>query len=147
MGVAMVIVVEILGVRSLAFATGMYLSVATTAAMFAGGLVRWAVEATSKEKAGSESEASPGALYSSGLIAAGGVFGLLAIVIRVVALAADPKSFLGKLPDQLAIGPHQWPSLASSDPLPPSHLQSLFGAGLFLILAASLFYFARKKLD
>ena len=50
MGVALVIAVEILGVRSLAFATGSYLSVATTAAMFAGGLVRWAVEASMKEK-------------------------------------------------------------------------------------------------
>ena len=46
MGVALVIAVEILGIRSLAFATGLYISVATTAAMFAGGLVRWAVEAS-----------------------------------------------------------------------------------------------------
>src|SRR6202011_3045656 len=40
MGVALVIAVEILGVRSLAFATGSYLPLGTTAAMFAGGLVR-----------------------------------------------------------------------------------------------------------
>jgi len=147
MGVAMVIVVEILGVRSLAFATGMYISVATTAAMFAGGLVRWAVEASSKEKGGGESEASPGALYSSGLIAAGGVFGLLAIIIRVVALAADPKSLLERLPDLLARGPVWWSALASSDPQPPSNLQSFFGLLMFVLLAASLFHFARKKLD
>ena len=88
MGVAMVIAVEILGVRSLAFATGMYLSIATTAAMFAGGLVRWAVDASLKEKSEGDSEASPGALYSSGLIAAGGVFGLLGIVIN---LLQDPE--------------------------------------------------------
>jgi hypothetical protein len=147
MGVAMVLVVEILGIRSLAFATGMYISVATTGAMFVGGLVRWAVETTSKEKQAGESEASPGALYSSGLIAAGGVFGLLAIVIRVVALAADPKSLLGRLPDVLARGPVWWPALASSDPNPPSNLQSFFGLLMFVLLAASLFHFARKKLD
>src|SRR5579859_5906071 len=86
MGVALVIAVEILGVRSLAFATGSYLPLGTTAAMFAGGLIRMLVDATTKKK--DESEASPGALYSSGLIAAGGVFGLLAIVLRVVADAA-----------------------------------------------------------
>src|SRR5579859_3900806 len=57
MGVALVIAVEILGVRSLAFATGSYLSIATTGAMFAGGLIRWAVEATTKKK--DESDASP----------------------------------------------------------------------------------------
>ena len=43
--VALVVAVEILGVRSLAFATGSYLSIATTGAMFAGGLVRALVEA------------------------------------------------------------------------------------------------------
>src|SRR3989475_2564732 len=86
MEVALVIAVEILGVRSLAFATGSYLSIATTGAMFAGGLVRALIEATTKKK--DESEASPGALYSSGLIAAGGVFGLLGIII---ALLQDPE--------------------------------------------------------
>src|ERR1700730_1090093 len=87
MGVALVIAVEILGVRSLAFAVGSYLSIATTATMFAGGLIRWLVEASSKEKK-DEREASPGALYSSGLIAAGGVFGLLGIIIN---LFQDPE--------------------------------------------------------
>ena len=147
MGVAMVIAVEILGVRSLAFATGMYLSIATTAAMFAGGLVRWAVEASVKEKSDTDSEASPGALYSSGLIAAGGIFGLLGIVIN---LLQDPEisnhvpgwmASLLKLPwrpDLFAVGPKIMGVLATSN---------LFGAFMFLLLAGSLFYFARKKLD
>src|SRR5256886_4326017 len=75
MGVALVLAVEILGVRSLGFATGSYLSIATTGAMFSGGLVRALIEATTKKK--DESEASPRALYSIGLSAAGGVFGVL----------------------------------------------------------------------
>jgi putative OPT family oligopeptide transporter len=146
MGVALVIAVEILGVRSLAFATGSYLSIATTGAMFAGGLIRWLVEVTTKKK--DESEASPGALFSSGLIAAGGVFGLLAIVLRVVADAAKPESFLARLPDWLAFGPRHWASLAVNDKLPmPTQAQSLLGVLMFGLLAASLFYFARKKLD
>jgi putative OPT family oligopeptide transporter len=147
MGVAMVVAVEILGIRSLAFATGMYISVATTAAMFAGGLVRWAVEASMKEKPEGESEASPGALYSSGLIAAGGIFGLLGIIIN---LLQDPEIanrvpgwFATALrlpwrPDLFSFGPKLMGSLASSN---------LFGAFMFLLLAGSLFYFARKKLD
>jgi putative OPT family oligopeptide transporter len=146
MGVALVIAVEILGVRSLAFATGSYLSIATTGAMFAGGMIRWAVEATTKKK--DESDASPGALFSSGLIAAGGVFGLLAIVLRVVADAAKPESFLARLPDWLAFGPRHWASLAFNEKLPmPTQAQSLLGVFMFGLLAASLFYFARKKLD
>ena len=145
MGVALVIAVEILGIRSLAFAVGAYLSLGTTAAMFAGGLVRVLVEATTRKK--EESEASPGALYSSGLIAAGGVFGLLGIVIN---LLQDPEisnrvphwltTLLG-LPwraDLFAFGPKILGPLATSN---------LFGLIMFLLLAGSLFFFARKKLD
>jgi putative OPT family oligopeptide transporter len=155
MGVALVVAVEILGVRSLAFATGSYLSIATTGAMFAGGLVRALVEATTKKK--DESEASPGALYSSGLIAAGGVFGLLGIIIN---LFQDPEisnrvphwvTSLLHLPwsDKLfSFGPKYWPALAARiDSLPPTAAQSLAGMLMFALLGASLFYFARKKLD
>jgi len=145
MGVALVVAVEILGVRSLAFATGSYLSIATTGAMFAGGLVRALVEATTKKK--DESEASPGALYSSGLIAAGGVFGLLGIIIN---LLQDPEvstrtpHWLTSIlrlpwrPDLFAFGPKIMGPLATSN---------LFGIFMFALLGASLFYFARKKLD
>jgi putative OPT family oligopeptide transporter len=145
MGVALVLAVEILGVRSLAFAVGAYLSIGTTATMFAGGLVRWLVEVSSKKT--EEGEASPGALYSSGLIAAGGVFGLLGIVI---ALLQDPEIStrvphwlvvvlrLPWRPDLFAFGPKILGSLATSN---------LFGLFMFILLAASLFYFARKKLS
>ena len=145
MGVALVIAVEILGVRSLAFATGSYLPLGTTAAMFIGGLVRVLVEATTKKK--DESEASPGALYSSGLIAAGGVFGLLGIVIN---LFQDPEistrvpTWVTKVlnlpwrPDLFSFGPKIMGHLATSN---------LFGIFMFAVLSGSLFYFARKKLD
>ena len=146
---------EILGVRSLAFATGSYLPLGTTAAMFAGGLVRTLVDATTKKK--DESEASPGALFSSGLIAAGGVFGLLGIVIN---LLQDPE-ISTRVPGWLttalhlpwssslfSLGPKLWPALASNDQLPmPTSAQSIFGMVMFGLLGASLFYFARKKLD
>jgi membrane associated rhomboid family serine protease len=113
--------------------------------MFAGGLVRVLVEATTKKK--DESEASPGALYSSGLIAAGGVFGLLGIIIN---LFQDPEISnrvphwltsalnLPWRPDLFAFGPKIMGPLATSN---------LFGIFMFALLAASLFYFARKKLD
>jgi len=145
MGVALVIAVEILGVRSLAFATGSYLPLGTTAAMFAGGLLRLLVEATTKKK--DESDASPGALYSSGLIAAGGVFGLLGIIIN---LFQDPEisthvpSWVTSVlrlpwrPDLLSFGPKLFGPLATSN---------LFGIFMFALLGGSLFYFARKKLD
>ena len=77
LGVFLVIAVELLGIRSLSFAVGSYLSIGTTAAIFCGGLVKWLAERGQKQT--EEGEASPGALYASGLIAAGGIVGLLAI--------------------------------------------------------------------
>jgi hypothetical protein len=115
--------------------------------MFAGGLVRWAVEASSKEKKSTESEASPGALYSSGLIAAGGVFGLLGIIINLLQdpeISTHTPNWLSSIlrlpwrPDLFSFGPKFMGPLATSN---------LFGMFMFALLAASLFYFARKKLD
>src|SRR5215469_8693311 len=81
-GVFIVVGIELLGIRSLSFAVGFYISIATTLAIFAGGIVRWLVDRAAA-KAGEtrdESDVSPGSLYASGLIAAGGVVGLLGIV-------------------------------------------------------------------
>src|SRR5258708_16542318 len=105
--------------------------------MFAGGLIRWAVEATPKKK--DESDASPGALFSSGLIAAGGVFGLLAIVFRGVADAAKPESFLARLPDWLAFGPKHRAFLGFNRKLSmPTQAQPLPRLFLFLLPPTSL---------
>jgi membrane associated rhomboid family serine protease len=113
--------------------------------MFAGGLVRVLVEATTKKK--DESEASPGALYSSGLIAAGGVFGLLGIIIN---LFQDPE-ISNRVPHWLtsALGLPWRADLFSFGPklMGPLATSNLFGIFMFALLAASLFYFARKKLD
>jgi hypothetical protein len=162
MGVALVVAVEILGVRSLAFATGSYLPLGTTAAMFAGGLVRVLVEATTKKK--DESEASPGALYSSGLIAAGGVFGLLGIIINLLQdseISNRVPHFVTsilRLPwrTDLFTRPPDW-FFRILFHLPYGHsvynlgtrlsTSNLFGIFMFALLAASLFYFARKKLN
>ena len=44
LGVALVVCVELLGIRSLTFAVGAYLSIATTLAIFVGGVMRWMVD-------------------------------------------------------------------------------------------------------
>jgi len=147
LGVFLVLAVELLGIRSLPFAVGSYLSIATTMAIFAGGLVRWLAELGRKKEAGAESEVSPGSLYSSGLIAAGGVFGLLAIIIN---LLQDPE--IGtRLPHWLASLLHLPLSptmFAFGAKFMPNFSQApLLGVVLFALLAISLFVFARKKLD
>ena len=86
LGVFLVIGVELLGIRSLSFAVGFYIPMATTLAIFCGGVVRWIVEtmAARKGEKADESEVSPGSLYASGLIAAGGIVGLLGMGFRLI---------------------------------------------------------------
>jgi putative OPT family oligopeptide transporter len=128
LGVFLVVAVELLGVRSLSFAVGSYLSIGTTAAIFCGGVVRWLAE-RGQEKKG-EDDTGPGALYASGLIAAGGIVGLLAIGVKVL-----EKN--GKLPEgAIDLGAR----------LPFIHDSALLGIVAFATLAYSLYHFARKPL-
>jgi putative OPT family oligopeptide transporter len=137
MGVFLVIAVELLGIRSLSFAVGSYLGLHTTLAIFCGGIVRWAAERGRKPSGDhAESEVSPGSLFASGLIAAGGVLGLIAIVINVL---GDPELGIRLIPPGvLAFGPRIAPGLATSN---------MFAVVMFALLAYSLYHFARKKLD
>ncbi|HVR69323.1 MAG TPA: oligopeptide transporter, OPT family [Vicinamibacteria bacterium] len=128
LGVFLVIAVELLGIRSLSFAVGSYLSIGTTAAIFCGGIVRWLAERGMKKT--EEGEASPGALYASGLIAAGGIVGLLAMGLKVMEGA-------GWLPvDAVKFGP----ALGLGD----SNIVALV---VFALLGFSLYHYARKPLQ
>jgi uncharacterized oligopeptide transporter (OPT) family protein len=73
-GVFVAVTLELCGIHSLSFAVGSYLPIATTAPIFAGGLVRWWVERGSVAE---ESELGAGTLFSSGLIAGGSICGIV----------------------------------------------------------------------
>jgi putative OPT family oligopeptide transporter len=78
-GVFVSVTLELCGIHSLSFAVGSYLPIATTAPIFAGGLVRWWVER--KTGVAQESEVSSGTLFSSGLIAGGSIAGILFAIL------------------------------------------------------------------
>jgi putative OPT family oligopeptide transporter len=137
LGVFLVVAVELLGIRSLSFAVGFYLSIATTLAIFAGGVVRWLVEYRSRRagQVAEESEVSPGSLYSSGLIAAGGIVGLLGMVIKVL----EGKHWLPE--NAIAWGPKLHFIADHAD------FGNILAVIMFGLLAASLYHFARKPLE
>jgi putative OPT family oligopeptide transporter len=129
LGVAIVITVELLGIRSLAFAVGAYLSIGTTLAIFTGGVMRWMVDAALRKAGGdpdAEGDVSPGSLYASGLIAAGGIIGLLGVALKFY------ENFFNK-DNPIAI-PHS------------IFYNNGVSVAAFLALAGSLYYFARKPL-
>jgi len=74
-GVFTSILMEIIGVPALAFAVGVYLPLEATTPVFLGGLARKMVDW--RRGSESESDAGPGVLYSSGLVAGGSIIGLL----------------------------------------------------------------------
>jgi uncharacterized oligopeptide transporter (OPT) family protein len=130
LGVFLVIGVELLGVRSLSFAVGAYLSIGTTLAIFCGGMVRWFVDSAVKKAGGesTESEISPGSLFASGLIAAGGIVGLIGVALKgYEATYKDGRDLLN---------------------FPHTFLDNNYVSVLaFAALAGSLYYFARKPLE
>lgn len=128
LGVALVVAVELLGVRSLTFAVGAYLPIGTTLPIFAGGVVRWLVEQAAKRRGetDTESDVSPGSLFASGLIAAGGLVGLVGVALKGYETAFNKEN-------PLAI-PH---TILYND---------VVSVVAFAALAFALYYFACKPL-
>jgi putative OPT family oligopeptide transporter len=128
-GVFVSITLELCGIHSLSFAVGSYLPIATTAPIFAGGLVRHWVER--KTGVAQESELSAGTLFSSGLIAGGSICGILFAV----------------LVGTNTIGPFQ----AIGNALPFLHgedaMGHIFGAILFFALAAIVARMGMRKVE
>jgi putative OPT family oligopeptide transporter len=128
-GIFVSVTLELCGIHSLSFAVGSYLPIATTAPIFAGGLVRYWIER--KTGTSQESEVSAGTLFSSGLIAGGSICGILFAV----------------LVGTNTIGPFQ----AIGNALPFLHgenaLGQLFGALLFLALAVIVARMGMRKVE
>jgi putative OPT family oligopeptide transporter len=103
-GVFMSILMEIIGVPALAFAVGMYLPLESTTPIFLGGLVRRIVDW--KRGSESESDAGPGVLYSSGLVAGGSIMGLAASFLSAPDLPA-----VQRLAEILAFGREALPAV------------------------------------
>ena len=95
-GVFMSLALELCGIRSLSFAVGSYLPIATTAPIFVGGMVRAYVE--HKTGAAEESEVGAGTLFSSGLIAGGSLCGILYAVLVGTGRITLPESIGNALP-------------------------------------------------
>jgi uncharacterized oligopeptide transporter (OPT) family protein len=131
LGVSLVIAVELLGIRSLPFAVGAYLPIGTTLPIFAGGVVRWLVDQAAKRGGAhaeeADSEISPGSLFASGLIAAGGIVGLVGVALKAY------ESTVGK--GDLLNFPHTFLDHTG------------VSVAAFALLAFSLYYFARKPLQ
>lgn len=100
LGVMIAVVLEMSGIPSLAFAVGVYLPLSSSTPIFAGGMIRWLVDARrrrhlrrrevsmSEEELVAESDKSPGVLMASGYIAGGAIAGI------IIAILASPLEWV-----------------------------------------------------
>ncbi len=142
-GAMIAIVLELTGAPALAFAVGLYLPIATSAPIFVGGMVRYAVDIYLKRKLAhknlseeqiiAETDKSNGVLMASGYIAGGAIAGILIAFFAVVpALASIQESF------------KKWAE--TSNPFFAGNNADWLGMIPFWILALILYYVGRELL-
>lgn len=128
-GIAIAVVVEILGIPVLPFAVGLYLPIYLSVPIMVGALVRTFFE---KRKKWSEEKRKTtvdnGVLYCSGMIAGEGLIGILLAVFAVIPLSNEKS--LGDLINLTNYG---------------IDLGNIGGLVFFAILLATIFVFATKK--
>jgi OPT family oligopeptide transporter len=94
-GVFLAVTMELCGIKSLSFAVGAYLPLATTLPIFIGGAIRGLVESKQKKEnrvaAAEDEELGKGNLFATGLVAGGAVAG---VIIAFVSGSAGGEQFL-----------------------------------------------------
>ena len=118
-GVMIALTLEMSGVPSLAFAVGIYLPLSSSSPIWAGGMVRWLVDAHTRRRhrekglsegqLAAEGDKSPGVLLASGYIAGGAIAGIvIALLQGVDRLATVDNAFSKWATDHNPVysGPH-----------------------------------------
>ncbi len=135
-GMAVAVVIELCGVKSLSFAVGLYLPLSTTMPIAIGGALRGLMDRKSGASGHDESEISSGMLYATGLVAGGALTG-----VGIAALqgwrVAPGRSMATQILD--SVGVHGWEKMGGT--------ADLIGVAMFTGLCILLVRAAREKLD
>jgi len=146
-GAMIAIMLELTGAPALAFAVGLYLPISTSAPIFVGGLVRYAVDIYLKRKLAhkdlteeqivAETDKSNGVLMASGYIAGGAIAGIL------IALFSLDYGYLKYLKD-IKESSAKWAEI--NNPFFAGPNSDWLGMIPFWILALVLYYVGRGLL-
>jgi putative OPT family oligopeptide transporter len=133
-GMAIAVVIELCGVKSLSFAVGLYLPLSTTMPIFIGGALRGLMDRKRGQKG--EEEISSGMLYATGLVAGGALTGVL--IAGLQGWRTGPgKSMANDILD--AVGIKGFEHLG--------HTADLIGIAMFAVLCFFLLRAAKEKLE
>jgi putative OPT family oligopeptide transporter len=146
-GAMIALMLELTGAPALAFAVGLYLPISTSAPIFVGGLVRYAVDQYLKRKLArqnlteeqivAETDKSNGVLMASGYIAGGAIAGIL---IALFSLDYGYLKYLKDIKDSFA----KWAE--TNNPFFAGPNSDWLGLIPFWILALILYYVGRELL-
>ncbi len=132
-GVFLSITMELCGVKSLSFAVGAYLPLATTLPIFAGGAIKGLVDwrAKKKNEQTEEDELGKGSLFATGLVAGGALMGVIYAFLKAFEVTATPV-------DKLNIEESLTSSLGSGG-------YQIMGFIFFVIMGLALYKIAIQK--
>lgn len=84
-GVFIAVMIELCGIKALAFAIGLYLPLSTTLPIFVGGAIKGVIDwkAAKKKEVVVEDDLSRGSLFATGLIAGGALAGVIVAILSV----------------------------------------------------------------
>lgn len=84
-GVFIAVMIELCGIKALAFAIGLYLPLSTTLPIFAGGAIKGFVDWKAKKKGETKADddLGKGSLFATGLIAGGALAGVIVALLSV----------------------------------------------------------------
>ena len=143
LGIMIAVVLELTGIPTLAFAVGIYLPISTSAPIFVGGMVRWAVDLYLKRKLASqnlteaeviaETDKSNGVLLASGYIAGAAITGVLVALFAFVPVL-----------DALQKSSAKW--AATSNPMFAGANADWLSLIPFVLLSAFLYFVGREVL-
>jgi len=141
-GMAISVVIELCGIRSLSFAVGAYLPLSTTAPIFVGGMMKALADRMSGARASGheESEVSSGMLYSTGLVAGGSLTGVAIALLSGIPISGPNGGEISISRWVLdKVGVHGWEQYGA--------VADLIGIAFFAGLCFLLLRAARQRLD
>lgn len=136
-GAGIAVLLELAGVHALSFSVGLYLPLATTLPIFAGGALRGWVDRRSGET--EQSEVSSGMLYATGLVAGGSLAGVLIAGLSVLGVTGPDGKEISLIQSVVdAVGLHGFERLGGG--------ADLIAVAAFAVLGFLLFRASGKKL-